>query len=89
MSIEQKIAFNAWAESQNPKTYPAEWQAFEAGWQAALTSPEVQALREALEKCRFALEPYDDIKPRDWVTDRQNLRRAHEAARAALAQGVA
>lgn len=56
-----------------------------AAVETALASPEVQALRDALEKCRFALEPYDDIKPRDWVTDRQNLRSAHQAARAALA----
>lgn len=46
---------------------------------------DAQALRDALEQCRFALEPYDDIKPRDWVTDRERLRRAHEVARAALA----
>jgi hypothetical protein len=42
-------------------------------------------LQKALEECRFALEPYDDIKPRDWLTDRRNLRRAHEAAVAAFA----
>ena len=43
-------------------------------------------LYEALEQCRFALEPYDDIKPRDWKTDRERLRRAHEVARTALAK---
>lgn len=40
----------------------------------------------ALEECRFALEPYDDVKPRDWPTDREKLRRAHKAARAAIAK---
>lgn len=48
---------------------------------------EMVILREALEQCRFTLEPYDDVKPRDWVTDREKLRRAHEVAKAALAQG--
>lgn len=42
-------------------------------------------LVEALEFCRFSLEPYDDIKPRDWKTDRENLRRAHQQSKAALA----
>ena len=45
----------------------------------------VQQLVEALEFCRFSLEPYDDIKPRDWRSDRENLRRAHQQAKAALA----
>lgn len=57
---------------------------YERGFNAALQSQEVVSVREALELCRFALEPYDDIKPRDWVTDRQNLRRAHQAACNAL-----
>lgn len=42
-------------------------------------------LLAALERCRFALEPYDDIKPRDWKSDRLNLREAHQAAVAAIA----
>ena len=42
-------------------------------------------LLAALERCRFALEPYDDIKPRDWKSDRLNLRDAHQAAVAAIA----
>ena len=42
-------------------------------------------LLTALERCRFALEPYDDIKPRDWKSDRLNLREAHQAAVAAIA----
>jgi hypothetical protein len=42
-------------------------------------------LAKTLEECRFALEPYDDIKPRDWSTDRMNLRRAHQGAVAAFA----
>ena len=43
-------------------------------------------LLAALERCRFALEPYDDIKPRDWKSDRLNLREAHQAAVAAIAK---
>jgi hypothetical protein len=42
-------------------------------------------LLKALGRCRFALEPYDDIKPRDWKSDRDNLRRAHQIACAAIA----
>ena len=42
-------------------------------------------LLAALEKCSFALEPYDDIKPRDWKSDRENLRRAHQTACEAIA----
>ena len=42
-------------------------------------------LLAALDRCRFALEPYDDIKPRDWKSDRLNLREAHQAAVAAIA----
>lgn len=42
-------------------------------------------LLAALERCRFALEPYDDIKPRDWKSDRLNLRDAHQVAVAAIA----
>ena len=43
-------------------------------------------LYEALEDCITALEPYDDIKPRDWKTDRENMRRVYQSARAALAK---
>ena len=43
-------------------------------------------LLAALKKCRFALEPYDDIKPRDWKTDRANLMLAHQSACAAIAK---
>lgn len=53
---------------------------------AAAPRDEVQTLRrerdELLElvcDIRFILEPYDDIKPRDWKSDRENLRRAHQA----------
>lgn len=28
---------------------------------------------EALLECRQALEPYSDVKPRDWKTDREKL----------------
>lgn len=42
-------------------------------------------LLAALERCRFALEPYDDIKPRDWKSDRANLRNAHQLVVAVIA----
>ena len=42
-------------------------------------------LLAVLDRCRFALEPYDDIKPRDWKSDRASLREAHQAAVAAIA----
>lgn len=45
-------------------------------------------LLEALEQCRIALEPYDDVKPRDWKTDREKLAFAHQAARAAIAKAT-
>ena len=40
----------------------------------------------ALKKCQFALEPYDDIKPRDWKTDRERLADAHQVAIEALSK---
>lgn len=40
----------------------------------------------ALKKCQFALEPYDDIKPRDWKTDRERLAAAHQVAIEALSK---
>ena len=43
-------------------------------------------LYEALEDCMTALEPYDDAKPRDWKSDRENLRRVYQSARFALAK---
>lgn len=86
---QQQAAFEAWVsefdtESDEYQDMGAD-QYFIAGYQAALASPEVEALRDALEQCRFALEPYDDIKPRDWKSDRENLRYAHQAVCAALA----
>ncbi len=42
-------------------------------------------LVEALRVCAHALQPYDDYKPRDWITDRENLAKAHKTARALLA----
>ena len=42
-------------------------------------------LVKALDECRFALEPYDDVKPRDWKSDKEKLARAHQTAQAALA----
>jgi hypothetical protein len=43
-------------------------------------------LREAAQQALEALEPYADIKPRDWKTDREKLWRAFDALRAALAE---
>ena len=50
---QQRAAFEAWASQYTnyPQKYdqiPA-WLAYQAGYQAALASPEVQALRDALE----------------------------------------
>lgn len=42
--------------------------------------------RESLDAIRFAVEPYNDIKPRDWKSDRANLRDAHQCARETLAK---
>jgi hypothetical protein len=44
-------------------------------------------LVDDIKRLKFYLEPYDDIKPRDWVTDKQNLRRAHELLYALLSAG--
>ena len=43
-------------------------------------------LRDAAQKALEALEPYADIKPRDWKTDREKLWRSYDALRAALAE---
>ena len=53
--------------------------------QIAKLTAERDELLAALDRCRFALEPYDDIKPRDWKSDRLNLRDAHQEAVAAIA----
>lgn len=45
-----------------------------------------QKMREALEQARLALEPYDDVKPRDWISDRQRIKTAHALVVEALAQ---
>ncbi|MBC7201893.1 MAG: hypothetical protein H5U29_00015 [Pusillimonas sp.] len=95
MNQDQRAAFEAWYVEQYGEPagqYTAsgfyidheiqgEWR----GYQAALASPEVQGLRDVLERCRLALEPYDDVKPRDWKSDRENLRYAHQAVCDALA----
>ena len=44
----------------------------------------INELLAALKQCRLALEPYDDVKPRDWKTDREKLAFAHQAACAAI-----
>lgn len=81
--LEKSPEYDAWflAYSCNPK---AETRPLYAapGAQAA----DVQVLTDALNLCRFALEPYDDVKPRDWKTGRERLRIAHEIACAALAK---
>lgn len=46
----------------------------------------IDGLLEALKQCRLALEPYDDVKPRDWKTDREKLAFAHQAACAAISK---
>lgn len=51
----------------------------------AVIRAENDRYRAALECCRFALEPFDDIKPRAWRTDYENLSRAHRSAKSALA----
>lgn len=56
--------------------------------QAVLQSPEIQEMWDALNQCRCALEPYDDVKPRDWKTDRENLRYAHRVVCAAIAKAL-
>ena len=43
-------------------------------------------LRKAAQQALEALEPYADIKPRDWKTDREKLWRSYDALRAALAE---
>jgi len=43
-------------------------------------------LRDAAQKALEALEPYADIKPRDWKTDREKLWRSYDVLRAALAE---
>ncbi|SOD42427.1 hypothetical protein [Nitrosovibrio sp. Nv4] len=50
------------------------------------THPANDELLKALRQCQNALEPYDDIKPRDWKTDREKLAAAHQAAKAILAR---
>lgn len=46
----------------------------------------LKVAHENLDAIRFAVEPYDDIKPRDWKSDRANLRDAHQCAKQALAK---
>lgn len=41
----------------------------------------LEGARESLDAIRLAVEPYDDIKPRDWKSDRANLRDAHTSAK--------
>ncbi len=81
-----------WPETEDysPKLASIAWEA----WQAALQHPQpavpegyMLVLVDDIKRLKFYLEPYDDIKPRDWVTDKQNLRRAHELLYALLSAG--
>lgn len=38
---------------------------------------ENERYKNTLEECRKALEPFDDIKPRGWITDFASLARVH------------
>jgi hypothetical protein len=67
--------------------------ALDGGWTAAGISQyakrlegERDELMGALKQCQEALEPYDDIKPRDWKTDRERLSRAHQTVSGLLAK---
>ena len=88
MTEEQQSAFAVWQASQNPKTYPAERLAFVAGYQAALASPEVQALRDALKVANDALEEIsNEMTVGDrWTNAGQSLLDALPVTRAALTQ---
>lgn len=44
------------------------------------TAEKLATAREALEEGRIACEPFDDIKPRRWMTDYENLARFHRHA---------
>ena len=77
-----------------PHAWPAYPLTVQVGGTATLNEMQANArliaaapdLLEALKQCRLALEPYDDVKPRDWKTDREKLAFAHQAARAAIAK---
>lgn len=44
-----------------------------------------ERLREALDEGRIACEPFDDVKPRRWITDYKKLAVFHQHAVAAFA----
>ena len=71
-----------WIDDAPVREFNAEQQ---ANARLIAAAPE---LLEALKQCRLALEPYDDVKPRDWKTDREKLAFAHQAARAAIAKAT-
>lgn len=71
-----------WIDDAPVRDFNAEQQ---ANARLIAAAPE---LLEALKQCRLALEPYDDVKPRDWKTDREKLAFAHQAARAAIAKAT-
>jgi hypothetical protein len=89
MFEEQQSAFAVWQASQNPKVYPAEGLAFVAGWQAALESTRVKALRDALNVANEALEEISNemIFGDRWTNAGQSLLDALPITRAALSQG--
>jgi predicted metal-dependent hydrolase len=49
---------------------------------------EVERLRACLKFAKHALEPYDDVKPRNWLTDKDNLREAHQSILKILAPQI-
>ena len=75
-----------------PHAWPAYPLTVQVGGTATMNEAQANAallaaapeLLEALKQCRLALEPYDDVKPRDWKTDREKLAFAHQAACAAI-----
>lgn len=80
MIDEQRAAFEAWFRQK----YDSELycQARLEAWQAALASPEVQALREALEEMMHRAHPAYMVGD----FPRQKLIEAREQARAALGE---
>jgi hypothetical protein len=49
---------------------------------------ENERLKACLKFAKHALEPYDDVKPRNWLTDKDNLREAHQSILKILAPQI-
>jgi hypothetical protein len=85
------MTYDQWFQSQQGVAYDGSYVFAKAAWhfkqdEIEALEARVKELEGVIDKCRFALEPYDDIKPRDWKTDREKLRFAHKSAVAALAK---